>query len=90
MEKPAHPYTELLMNSVPRVGDRWTKGVRVTEAETREYTMACCRFSNRCPYATDECRRERPAMLALGGGRSVLCYHPRIEGDFFAAGDPAH
>ena len=90
MEKPAHPYTELLMNSVPRVGDRWTKGVRVTEAETREYTMACCRFSNRCPYATDECRRERPAMLALGGGRSVLCYHARIEGDFFAAGDPAH
>ena len=45
------------MNSVPRVGERWTKGVRMTEAETREYTMTCCRFSNRCPYAPTNAAR---------------------------------
>ena len=81
MENPAHPYTELLMNSVPRVGERWTKGVRMTEAETREYTMTCCRFSNRCPYATDECRKGQPEMRKLGGGRSVLCCHPRVNAE---------
>ncbi len=79
MENPAHPYTELLMNSVPHVGERWVKGVRMTDAESREYAMTCCRFSTRCPYATEECRRERPPMRDVGGGREVLCYHPRLE-----------
>lgn len=81
MEKPAHPYTELLMNSVPHVGERWAKGVRMTDAETREYTMTCCRFSTRCPYATDECRKARPGMTELDGGRKVLCYHPRLNAE---------
>ena len=81
MEKPAHPYTDLLMSSVPHVGERWARGVRMTDAETREYTMTCCRFSNRCPYATEECRRERPAMTGLGGERKVLCYHPLVKAE---------
>lgn len=76
MERPAHPYTELLMNSLPKVGERWERGLKMSEAETREYTMSCCRFSSRCPYATDECKRVRPDMREIGGGRKVLCYHP--------------
>ena len=79
MENPAHPYTELLMSSVPRVGDKWERGVRMGETETREYTMDCCRFVNRCAYATEECRKARPALTDLGGGRAVLCYHPLIR-----------
>ena len=79
MEHPAHPYTELLMNSVPHVGERWTKGSRMTDAETREYTMTCCRFSNRCPYATEECRKAKPEMVELGGEREVLCYHSLVH-----------
>lgn len=81
MENPAHPYTELLMSSVPHVGDRWNKEERVTESETREYTMTCCRFAARCPYATAECSAERPDMKDIGGGRQVRCYHPLINAE---------
>ena len=79
MERPAHPYTELLMSSVPHVGEKCERGVKMGEAETREYTMACCRFVNRCPYATQECRERRPEMRTLPGGRQVLCYHPLMK-----------
>ncbi len=81
MEKPAHPYTELLMNSIPHVGDRWEKGDRMTDAETREYTMTCCRFSNRCQYATDTCRKGMPPMVDLGNERKVLCYHSLVRAE---------
>lgn len=77
MEHPAHPYTELLMNSVPHVGDHWQKGVSLSEAETREFTLKCCKFSRRCQYATEECFKTPPKMRELGQGRQVLCYHPR-------------
>lgn len=79
MENPAHPYTELLMNSVPRVGEKWTQELQMTEAETREYTMACCRFSSRCPYATEECREGKPDIVRLGRERQVLCCHPLVR-----------
>ncbi len=77
MEHPAHPYTELLMNSVPHVGDRWEKGVSMSDAETREFTLKCCKFSRRCQYATEECFKNMPPMRDLDDGRQVLCYHPR-------------
>lgn len=76
MVSPAHPYTELLMNAVPRVGEKWTKEVRITEEETREYTMDCCRFSSRCPYAAEKCRSGKPDPMSLGKERKVLCYYP--------------
>lgn len=76
MENPAHPYTELLMNSVPHVGDKWTKGIRMSEAETREYTSVGCRFASRCSYATEKCRSKKPEMLQLEEERQVLCYYP--------------
>ena len=35
-----------------------------------------CRFSDRCPIATVECRDVEPALVADGNGRSVACFHP--------------
>lgn len=78
MENPAHPYTELLMNSVPHVGDKWKKNIRMSEAETREFSLNYCKFASRCNFATQECRTSRPPNVALDAHRSVLCYHPLI------------
>lgn len=80
MDMPAHPYTQLLMDSVPRVGDKWTEGVAMPDMENREYALTCCKFAPRCPYATDECRSGRPKMRAMSGGRMVLCNHPLTKG----------
>jgi len=78
MERPAHPYTELLMNSVPHVGEKWKKNVRMSEAETREFSLDHCKFAARCNYATDICRQTRPPNVRLSATRSVLCYHPLV------------
>ena len=76
MEYPAHPYTELLMNSVPHVGDKWKRNIRMSEGETQDFSLTCCKFAPRCPYAAEECRQRRPDSAALGGERRVLCFHP--------------
>ena len=76
MEHPAHPYTRLLMNSVPHVGEKWQSSIVMSEAETREFTLVTCKFASRCPYATERCTSSRPPMTELGDGRSVLCYKP--------------
>ena len=75
MDYPAHPYTETLMNAVPRVGDKWKEGGAMPDMEDKEYSITYCKFAPRCPYATDECRKERPPMKDLGSERMVRCYH---------------
>ena len=79
MDNPAHPYTELLMNAVPRVGDKWDESMVMPDMEDKEYAITYCKFAPRCPYATDECRKKRPDMLQLGGERKVLCCHSLVK-----------
>jgi peptide/nickel transport system ATP-binding protein len=38
-----------------------------------------CRFHPRCPFATEQCRREVPAFRDIGGGHFVACDHPMEE-----------
>ena len=80
MDEPAHPYTELLMNAVPRVGDKWKEDLVMPDMEDKEFSIEYCKFAPRCPYATDECRKERPKETYLTEERKVLCYHPLNSG----------
>lgn len=79
MDNPAHPYTELLMNAVPRVGDKWSEELIMPDMEDKEYAITYCKFAPRCPYATDECRQKRPEMVRLGGQRKVFCFHSLVK-----------
>lgn len=79
MDNPAHPYTELLMNAVPRVGDKWDESMVMPDMEDKEYAITYCKFAPRCPYATEECRQARPEMLELGNERKVLCFHSLVK-----------
>ncbi len=79
MDNPAHPYTELLMNAVPRVGDKWKEDLVMPDMEDKEYSITYCKFAPRCQYATEECRKGRPQMIDLGGERKVLCFHSLVK-----------
>lgn len=35
-----------------------------------------CLLNPRCPYATDKCRSEEPALADLTGGRQSKCHYP--------------
>ena len=79
MDDPAHPYTELLMNAIPRVGDKWDESMVMPDLEEKEYSLTCCKFAARCPYATDRCRKSRPPEIQLPHARKVLCFKVKAE-----------
>ena len=74
LENPRHPYTELLLDSIPKVGQRWEEEIILPDIESKEYAKESCRFSARCPYATDQCRRSAPKLVEIEKGHKVLCY----------------
>ena len=73
-EKPLHPYTRMLIESLPRLGDkRVRKGLAGQPPDLRSPPPGC-RFHPRCPYATDRCRREEPPMVEVEKGHWVACW----------------
>jgi len=76
MDLPAHPYTELLMNAVPKIGDKWVDNGVMPETEDSDTGNAQCKFYARCPYAQESCMNSQTDKKDLGGGRQVLCNFP--------------
>lgn len=67
---PLHPYTRGLLAAVPRPDPSVRAGTRPpVEGELPDPANppAGCRFHTRCPFATDRCRTEEPALRALPG-----------------------
>ena len=65
--RPAHPYTEGLMASVPRL-DAPRARLHAIPGQVPAATAwpSGCRFHPRCPYAWDKCRTEEPPLLEAG------------------------
>ncbi len=74
LRKPLHPYTQLLLASVPHVGIKWSKREKMSDLETKEYGFAGCKFANRCPHVMERCKSERPAPRRVEDGRDVYCH----------------
>ncbi|MCB0156720.1 MAG: ABC transporter ATP-binding protein [Caldilineaceae bacterium] len=74
LRNPAHPYTELLLDSVAKIGEKWNEMVRLPDLETKEYSYVGCRFAGRCPYVRDICRSTPPPLVRTDDGREVLCF----------------
>lgn len=74
--KPLHPYTEGLINSVPRL-DQKNKG-RLFSIEGQPPNVIdlpdCCPFHPRCHKAMDICRSKYPPIVTFEPGREVACW----------------
>ncbi len=74
--RPLHPYTQALLGSTPGLagsGPARQRTVLKGELPSPLNPPVGCVFSTRCPYATDQCRRERPQLEELHG-RKVACF----------------
>lgn len=71
---PLHPYTELLLESIPEVGKEWSSEIKLSGIETEEYSFEGCKFSNRCPYTEENCKKNSPILKETGDGRKVACF----------------
>jgi len=78
MNRPAHPYTQQLLSSVP-VPDpdrRWTERITVSEqtAAVKSHSRERCLFAERCPHVMDQCWQERPTMRPAREGQLARCF----------------
>ena len=71
---PRHPYTRLLLNSIPLVKQKKERlhTIEGNVSAPNEYAVGC-RFNPRCPLATAACRVSVPPLEAVDGEHSVRC-----------------
>lgn len=77
-EQPAHPYTQGLLSSIPRL-HLPSKRVLATingQVPALEEQVPGCRFANRCAYRTDLCQQQ-PRPESVAGEHAVWCHHWR-------------
>jgi peptide/nickel transport system ATP-binding protein len=79
LEGALHPYTRLLLASVPEASD---EPPAATEAAPRAVELPSpldppsgCRFRTRCPLATDRCASEEPVLREVRPAQYVACHH---------------
>lgn len=79
-KNPKHPYTQLLLVSIPTVTDSEEvykpKDVQRIEGEIPSFLHVPegCRFSTRCPHVMDICRTKKPGSTEVGPDHNVFCH----------------
>jgi oligopeptide/dipeptide ABC transporter ATP-binding protein len=75
-KKPLHPYTQLLIASIPSIKER--KPLKVTEGLTHDLRNPPpgCVFHLRCPRAQEQCRSVIPLLREVESNHQVACHYP--------------
>jgi peptide/nickel transport system ATP-binding protein len=87
VKQPQHPYTRLLIQSIPQadpdhpwIGHEFLANGGGAQPLGERY----CRFVERCPYAMDVCHQQRPPLFQTDERRAVACFlyqeSPQLEG----------
>jgi peptide/nickel transport system ATP-binding protein len=72
---PAHPYTQALLDQVPRLDRRKTAFTPVKgEISSPLDPPKGCHFHPRCPHAMSRCRTEVPPLREIAPGRVAACH----------------
>lgn len=80
---PAHPYTNVLLDSIPVPDPTIKFKGAVVEGEPPSPVLppAGCRFNPRCPHVQDRCRVEEPTLREIAPRHFVACHYPKYGGD---------
>ena len=79
IKAPKHPYTQLLVRSIPLpdANRRWGRGAVDTaqgEGAAIPSTTGGCAFAEHCPHVMPRCRRQPPPLVQTDTGRAAACY----------------
>ena len=70
-----HPYTEGLLNAMPRVGQERERLETIPGTVPPPTAWPTgCRFHDRCPYAWNRCAAEHPPLYQIGAGHASRCH----------------
>ena len=77
LDRPLHPYTKLLKESVPEPAPKeresWARHISLGTTEVKEYGRVGCKFAGRCPHVMEICRQVDPPDVQVER-RTVKCY----------------
>lgn len=73
VKSPQHPYTQLLIGSIPRVSTVRDWATETPQAE-RDIAATGCRFADRCPMAMTRCLTETPPLFRTAPRRAAACF----------------
>ncbi len=75
IREPKHPYTQLLVSSVPLIDRQqgWSDAV-ATDTEEVGRVGQGCKFASRCPSAMERCRNSPPPLYRLDADRLASCF----------------
>ncbi|RMN56150.1 Peptide ABC transporter, ATP-binding protein [Pseudomonas syringae pv. apii] len=82
---PFHPYTDLLVHSVPEMRQGWLESCGVTSGKLPPISAPVnnrelCTFLNRCPARIEGlCNRTAPGRRRIAGGSEILCHRDSDE-----------
>jgi len=76
VQEPQHPYTRLLIGSIPLPDPErvWSEEQEPSEIGRLADAAQGCRFANRCPYAMEMCLGTSPPLYQTEQYRVVACY----------------
>ncbi len=74
--RPRHPYTRMLIESLPKVGDDRVRQGAKGKPPSLYSELRGCRFAPRCPKAQAICREKEPELAELSSGRKAACFFP--------------
>jgi oligopeptide/dipeptide ABC transporter ATP-binding protein len=74
--EPEHPYTQLLVGSIPQPDPKraWAEELGATEIGRRADIDISCKFADRCPHAMEMCLEARPPLYKTSENRAAACY----------------
>lgn len=76
-QRPLHPYTQLLLKTIPKLNPSEKKEERLLKEEPRPLpSTPKCLFLPRCPHFQDRCQTEEPMLLNHGRDHLVACHFP--------------
>lgn len=77
-ENPLHPYTKALLSAVPisdpKVDAQRQRIKLIGEIPSVMNRPTGCPFCERCQYARERCRTEKPMLKDMGNGQRVACF----------------
>jgi oligopeptide/dipeptide ABC transporter ATP-binding protein len=79
IKDPQHPYTRLLISSIPLPDPDHPWGgeediERKAAARASTQPLHGCKFANRCPFVMAECHEKQPPLYRTNDDRAVACY----------------
>jgi peptide/nickel transport system ATP-binding protein len=77
IQQPKHPYTQLLINSVPVLDPdiRWEGRLKSSTAgQTQVQAVGGCKFASRCPHVMPRCLEKCPPEYEISHDQHAACY----------------